>query len=52
MGHFPRAFAALLVLALAGCNITGHVSKEREPRFVPPAQTASMARMPSGEASR
>jgi NTE family protein len=40
MGRFPRAFAAFFALALAGCNITGHVSKEREPRFVPPVGPA------------
>src|SRR5476651_1676128 len=37
MKRWPRALAASLALALAGCNITGYVSKEREPRFVQPA---------------
>ncbi len=40
MGRFPRALAAFLALALAGCNLDGHVSKEREPRFVPPVGPA------------
>jgi NTE family protein len=32
-----RACAALIALALGGCNLTGTVPKEREPRFVPAA---------------
>jgi NTE family protein len=35
-----RALAACLALGLAGCNITGHISKEREPRFVEPTGPA------------
>ena len=35
-----RALAAALALALAGCDITGYVSKEREPTFVPPTGPA------------
>jgi NTE family protein len=35
-----RALSASLALALAGCNVTGHVSKEREPSFVAPAGPA------------
>jgi NTE family protein len=35
-----RALATALAIALAGCNITGYVSKEREPRFVAPAGPA------------
>ena len=36
MDRFRRSLAACLALGLAGCNITGYVSKEREPRFVQP----------------
>ena len=35
-----RALACSLALGLAGCNITGHVPKEREPRFVAPTGPA------------
>ena len=34
------ALAATLALTLAGCNITGYVSKEREPSYVPPTGAA------------
>lgn len=34
MTGLRRALSACLALGLAGCNITGQVSKEREPRFV------------------
>jgi len=36
MKAFACALASWLAFGLAGCNITGHVSKEREPRFVAP----------------
>ena len=36
MKAFARALASCLALGLAGCNITGYVPKEREPRFVAP----------------
>ncbi len=40
MKGVSRAAAWALALALAGCNITGHVAKENEPRFAPPAGPA------------
>ena len=40
MKRAMRAIACALAFTLAGCNITGHVSKEREPRFVTPAGPA------------
>jgi NTE family protein len=40
MDRLRRALALSLALALAGCNITGNVSKEREPRFVQPTGPA------------
>ncbi len=36
MNQRRRAIAACLALALAGCNLTAEVSKERLPRFVEP----------------
>ncbi|MEP7069417.1 MAG: patatin-like phospholipase family protein [Usitatibacter sp.] len=40
-----RALASCAALGLAGCNVTGHVSKEREPRFVAPAPAAAAPRV-------
>ena len=40
MKAFARALVSCLAFGLAGCNITGHVSKEREPRFVASAGPA------------
>jgi NTE family protein len=39
MGRLP-ALAAFLALSLAGCNLTGYVPKDREPRFVQPSGPA------------
>ncbi|MGZ5662406.1 MAG: patatin-like phospholipase family protein [Usitatibacter sp.] len=36
MRRLARVFAACLAVALGGCHIAEHVSKEREPRFVAP----------------
>ena len=40
MKRAALACSLALALGLAGCNITGHVSKEREPRFVTPTGPA------------
>ena len=40
-----RALASCAALGLAGCNIAGHVSREREPRFVAPAPAATAPRV-------
>ena len=40
MNPLARALASCLAFGLAGCNITAHVPKEREPRFVAPAGPA------------
>ena len=40
MNALARALAGCLAFGLAGCNITAHVTKEREPRFVAPAGPA------------
>jgi NTE family protein len=40
MSRFRRAFLACFALALAGCDITAQVGKEREPRFAQPTGPA------------